>query len=65
MNDFGKNIGLRGGFVILRTFWDAGKGVYDNTEQSWDGETWEPWDDEHNTAFLRYVGGPKDGQSEW
>lgn len=66
-NNFGKEVGLAGGFVLLRCTWDLQTQTYptSRTEQSWDGVNWEPWDQEHNTASVRYIGGPEDGKVEW
>lgn len=60
-----ERIGLQGGWVYLRTFWNEETGEYDRTEQSTDKVQWVPYADDSNTISITFIGGPRDGQVEW
>jgi hypothetical protein len=58
-----ESMGLTAAWVKLRTYWDGSD--YSRTEESLDGETWEPYSSQYNVTTETYVGGPKDGKVEW
>ena len=62
-------IGLKGGWLSYRCYWNKRKRRYETREMSADGKIWIRYNAavaaNYNGLSTRHIGGPRDGQVDW